>query len=104
HNCFVVWSITTVSEKTRRVVEPGTPTAERIFSVIKKFTDAGVPCGVNVDPIMPLVTDTDELDAVVQCCKEAGVKYVFGSILRMRKDIWDRMKMVLRLLNIPDGE
>jgi DNA repair photolyase len=104
-SCFVVWSITTASEKTRCVVEPGTPPAERIFAVIKKFTDAGVPCGVNVDPIMPLVTDTnEELDAVVDCCKEAGVKYVFGAMLRMREDIWDRMKLALRLLGVSDGE
>jgi DNA repair photolyase len=105
HNCFIIWSMTTASEKTRRIVEPGTPPAERIFAAIKKFTGAGVPCGVNVDPIMPLVTDTDEeLDAVVDCCRQAGVKYVSGEMLRMRDDIWDRMKMALRLLQVPDGE
>ncbi|AIF84688.1 DNA repair photolyase [Candidatus Nitrososphaera evergladensis SR1] len=104
-NCLVIWSITTANEKIRRIVEPGTPPAERIFAVIKKFTDAGVPCGINVDPIMPLVTDTDEeLGAVVDRCKEAGVKYVFGAMLRMRDDIWDRMKLALRLLQVPDGE
>ncbi|HVX02457.1 MAG TPA: radical SAM protein [Nitrososphaera sp.] len=105
HNCLVIWSITTTNERIRRIVEPGTPSAERIFAVIKKFTSAGVPCGINVDPIMPLVTDTDdELDAVVNCCKEAGVKYVFGAMLRMRDDIWDRVKLTLRLLGIQDGE
>lgn len=105
HNCLVIWSMTAASERIRRVVEPGTPPAERIFAVIKKFTDAGVPCAVNVDPIMPLVTDTDEeLDAVVGCCKDAGIKYIFGAMLRMRDDIWDRMKTALRLLQVPDGE
>jgi DNA repair photolyase len=105
HSCFVVWSITTANESIRRVVEPGTPPAERMFEVIKKFTDAGVPCGVNVDPIMPLVTDADgELDAVLDACRDAGVKHVFGAMLRMREDIWDRMKMALRLLGIGDGE
>jgi DNA repair photolyase len=75
-----------------------------MFKVIKKFTDAGVCCGVNVDPIMPLVTDTDEeLEAVVRSCKEAGLRYVFGAMLRLRTDIWERMKLALRLLEIPDG-
>jgi DNA repair photolyase len=104
-NCLVVWSITTANERKRRIIEPGTSPANRIFEVIQRFTDAGVPCGVNVDPIMPLITDTDEeLDAIVDCCKQAGVKYIFGAILRMRQDIWERMKQVLNLLAVPDGE
>jgi DNA repair photolyase len=104
HNCFVVWSITTCDEKIRRIVEPGTPPARRIFEAIKKFTDAGVCCGVNIDPIMPLVTDSDpELEAVVRTCKDAGLRHVFGAPLRLRTDIWQRMKVVLRLLEIPDG-
>lgn len=104
HNCFIVWSITTCNEKTRRVVEPGTPPVSIMFEAIKKFTDAGVCCGVNVDPIMPLVTDTDkDLEAVVKSCGDAGLKHVFGAMLRLRNDIWERMKLALRLLEIPDG-
>ena len=104
HNCFIVWSITTCNEKIRRAVEPGTPPASRIFEAIKKFTDAGVCCGVNVDPIMPLITDTDEeLEAVVNSCKQAGLQHVFGAMLRLRTDIWERMKLALRLLEIPGG-
>ena len=104
HNCFIVWSITTCDEKTRRAIEPGTPPSTRLFEVIKKFTEAGVCCGVNVDPIIPLVTDTEEgLQAVVKNCKQAGLCYVSGSILRLRKDIWERMKLALQLLEIPDA-
>jgi DNA repair photolyase len=104
HNCFIVWSITTCSEKIRLVVEPGTPPASRIFDVIRKFSDAGVCCGVNVDPIIPLVTDSDsELQSVVDCCKEAGVGNVFGAALRLRTDIWERMKMTFRILGLEDA-
>jgi DNA repair photolyase len=103
-NCFVIWSITTCNEKIRRVVEPGTPPAGRMFEAIRKFTDAGVCCGVNIDPIIPLVTDTDEeLETVVKSSKEAGLRYVFGAMLRLRTDIWERMKLALRLLEIADG-
>jgi DNA repair photolyase len=104
HNCFVVWSVTTCNEKIRRIVEPGTPPASRIFKVIKKFTEAGLCCGVNIDPIMPLVTDNEQdLDGLVKACKESGVRHVFGAPLRLRTDIWQRMKLVLRLLEVPDG-
>jgi DNA repair photolyase len=104
HNCFVVWSVTTCDEKIRRIVEPGTPPASRIFHVIKKFADVGVSCGVNIDPIIPLITDSDQhLHRLVGACKEAGVRHVFGAPLRLRTDIWQRMKLVLRLLEVPDG-
>jgi DNA repair photolyase len=104
HNCLVVWSVTTCDEKIRRIVEPGTPPASRIFKVIKKFAEAGLCCGVNIDPIMPLVTDNEQdLEGLVGACREAGVRHVFGAPLRLRTDIWQRMKLVLRLLEVPDG-
>ena len=104
-NCLVVWSITACSENVRRVVEPGTPPAGRIFQAIRKFADAGVPCAVNVDPILPLITDTDdELGAIVEGCSKAGVGYIFGAVLRMRPDIWERMKAVLTLLGLEAEE
>jgi len=104
HNCFVVWSITTCNEAKRRTIEPGTPPASRMFEAIKKFTDAGICCGVNVDPIMPLVTDTDEeFENIVKNCSDAGLKHVFGAILRLRTDIWERMKLALQLLEISDA-
>ncbi|MDQ3888490.1 MAG: hypothetical protein M3251_04375, partial [Thermoproteota archaeon] len=104
HNCFLVWSVTTCNEKIRRIVEPGTPPASRIFKVIKKLADAGLCCGVNIDPIMPLVTDGEQdLEELAGACREAGVRHVFGAPLRLRTDIWERMKLVLRLLEVPDG-
>lgn len=104
HNSFLVWSVTTSDEKIRRIVEPGTPPASRIFKVIKKFAEAGLCCGVNIDPIMPLVTDNEQhLEGLVRACRESGVRHVFGAPLRLRKDIWQRMKLVLRLLEVPDG-
>ena len=104
HNCLIVWSVTTCDEKIRRIVEPGTPPASRIFKVIKKFAEAGLCCGVNIDPIMPLITDNEQdLEGLVRACREAGVRHVFGEPLRLRTDIWQRMKLVLRLLEVPDG-
>ncbi|HKU50098.1 MAG TPA: radical SAM protein [Nitrososphaera sp.] len=100
-NCFIVWSITTVNENTRRIIEPGTPPSQKLFAAIKKFTEAGVCCGVNVDPIIPLVTDTEEeLGAIADSCKQAGVSRVFGAMMRLRSDIWDRMKTVFELLGL----
>ncbi len=103
-NCFLVWSVTTCDEKIRRVIEPGTPPSDAIFRVIRKFVDAGVCCVVNIDPIIPLITDSEiQLDQVLDVCNDNGVKHVFGAVLRLRADIWERMKTVLRLLDIREG-
>jgi DNA repair photolyase len=29
-----------------------------MFKVIKRFNDAGIRCAVNMDPIIPLITDS----------------------------------------------
>ena len=103
-NCFVVWSITTCNEKIRRIIEPGTPPTYAMFAVIKKFSDAGIRCGVNIDPIIPLVTDSPEdIESILDNCLRAGVSHIFGAILRLRADIWERMKTILTLLSIRDG-
>ena len=100
NNCFLVWSITTTDENIRRLIEPGTPPANSMFNVIKRFTDAGVCCCVNIDPLIPLITDgPDRVQEVVDRSYIAGVRYVFGALLRLRSDIWERMKIILKLLH-----
>jgi DNA repair photolyase len=102
-NCFIVWSITTCDENIRRIIEPGTPPASTMFALIKKFSDSGIRCGVNIDPIIPLITDSpNDIGSILDNCLEAGVGYVFGAILRLRADIWERMKCILMLLNMKD--
>jgi DNA repair photolyase len=103
-SCFVIWSITTCDEKTRRLIEPGTPPASSIFTVIKKFVDVGIRCGVNIDPILPLITDSENnINKILDSCRKAGINYVFGAVLRLRSDIWERIKIILKLLNIKNG-
>jgi DNA repair photolyase len=103
-NCFIIWSITTSNEAIRRIVEPGTPPAHSLFSVIEKFRDAGIRCGVNIAPIMPLITDSpDNLESILVDCLRTGVGHVVGAILRLRSDIWERTKSVLIALSLADG-
>jgi DNA repair photolyase len=99
--CFIVWSITTANEKVRRILEPGTPPTSSMFKVIEKFTDKRIQCAVNIDPIIPLVTDSDEnIDAIISLCEITKIKNVFGAFLRLRYDIWNRLKVAFELLNM----
>lgn len=100
-NCFVVWSITTIDEKVKRIIEPGTPPTSRVFETISKFLDSGIKCCVNIDPIIPFVTDSEEhILSVVDLCHQFGIRYISGSILRLRRDIWIRIREILELLGI----
>ena len=100
-NCFVVWSITTIDEKIKRIIEPGTPPTSRVFETIKKFLDSGIKCCVNIDPIIPFVTDSEEhILSIVDMCHQLGIRYISGSILRLRRDIWIRIREILELLGI----
>ena len=103
-DCFLVWSITTCDEQIRRLIEPGTPPSHSIFQVLKKFVDAGVCCGVNIDPILPLITDSpSHIERIIDHCHNAGVHFVSGAILRLRADIWGRLKSIITLLGIDNG-
>ena len=99
NNCFVVWSITTNNENIKRVIEPGTPPSKSVFRVIEKFCKSGIKCVINIDPILPLITDSSEdIESIIDSANAIGVDYVSGAILRLRHDIWERMKYILQTL------
>ena len=99
-NCFVTWSITTCNDNVRRIIEPGSLPASEMFKVKKRFKDAGIRCAVNIDPIIPLITDSaNDIESILDNCHKSGVCYIFGATLRLRVDIWERMKIRLKMLN-----
>ena len=61
-----------------------------LFKVIKRFSDSRIRCTVNIDQILPLITDSsDEIESIVDTCLRLSVRYIFGDTLRLRSDIWD---------------
>ncbi len=59
-----------------------------MVKVIKKFSDAGIRCTVNIDPIIPLITDSsNDIESILDNCHSAGVRYVVSATLRLRADI-----------------
>jgi DNA repair photolyase len=54
-------------------LEPGTPTPAARLDLVRRITDAGLPCGVMVAPVLPLLTDSAEaLDALLARVAAAG--------------------------------
>ena len=60
-------TVTTVDEKLARLLEPRAPRPELRMQAVQKLRSAGVCVGVNPNPIMPGITDSDaSLDAVAK--------------------------------------
>jgi DNA repair photolyase len=82
-------------------MEPGTPPTARIFGTIRKFIDSGINCCINIDPIIPFITDGEEqIGSIVDNCQQLGLRYISGSVLRLRHDIWARIREILKLFRI----
>ena len=72
--------------------------------MIEKFCKSGIKCVINIDPILPLITDSSEdIESIIDSANDIGVDYVSGAILRLRYDIWERMKYILQTLKIANA-
>jgi DNA repair photolyase len=55
-----------------------------LFKVIKRFSYSEIRFAVNIDPILPLLTDSsDEIESIVVIYLSSSVCYIFGDILRL---------------------
>jgi DNA repair photolyase len=54
-------------------LEPGTPSPSARLGLVRAVTDAGLPCGVMVAPVLPWLTDsTETLDSLLASIAAAG--------------------------------
>jgi DNA repair photolyase len=69
----VYLSVTTLNEDVQRVMEPRAATPKRRLDAIRQLSDAGIPVGVMVAPVVPGLTD-HELPAILRACADAGAR------------------------------
>jgi DNA repair photolyase len=75
-------SLTTLDSAVRRVMEPRTsPPAARLHA-IKQLSDAGIPVGVLIAPVVPGLTD-HEIPALIEAAASAGARSAGHVILRL---------------------
>ena len=69
----VTLTVTTTDEKLARLLEPRAPRPELRLQAVQKLRSAGVCVGVNPNPIMPGITDSERsLDSVAKAAREHG--------------------------------
>ena len=75
-------SITTLDPALARIMEPRTSTPELRLDAVARLTDAGVPVGVMVAPVIPAITD-HEMPAILAAAKKAGARWAGYVALRL---------------------
>jgi DNA repair photolyase len=75
-------SVTSLDPELQRVLEPRTSSPNARLEAIKMLSDAGIPVGVMVAPIIPGLTD-HEVPRIVEACAKAGAQFAGYTIVRL---------------------
>jgi DNA repair photolyase len=110
----VMVSVTSLSTEIKRTLEPRTASPAARLRVIEQLTEAGVPVGVLVAPVIPAITD-HEIEDIMGAAKAAGATRAGYVLLRLPHELkiifrdWlaehypDRAKHVMSLINQSRG-
>jgi DNA repair photolyase len=78
-------SIALLDRELQARLEPGAPSPEARLQLVRRITDAGLPCGVMVAPVLPMLTDSSEaLDALLARIADAGATGATVMALHLR--------------------
>src|SRR5215211_2983653 len=84
----VYFTITTLDPDLGRLLESGTPPPNKRLQVMQRLTEAGIPCGVFLAPILPGITDTlESIDAVAAAAKAQGAASFGSAVLRLAPQV-----------------
>lgn len=82
----VMVSITTLDKQLARTMEPRAAAPQRRLEIIRRLSAAGIPVGVMVAPIIPVLTDS-EMETILEQAREAGAQQAGFVVLRMPHEI-----------------
>ena len=75
-------TITTLDRRLARLMEPRAPRPDLRLAAVRTLTEAGLNAGVFANPVLPMITDSEEsLDAVACAARQAGAQYFLGGPL-----------------------
>lgn len=107
-------SINTLSEGTRRLLEPRTATIKKRLDTVKKLSDLGIPVNVMMAPIIPSI-NSHEILPLAKKISEAGARSVAHTLVRLngpiaiifydwiKKTMPDRADKVMRQIEAGHG-
>lgn len=93
-------TITTLDAELARRLEPRAATPARRLRTIRTLSEAGIPVGVSIAPVIPFVTEPD-LERVLEACAEAGATHASYIVLRLPWEVAPLFKQWLEA-HFPD--
>ena len=75
-------TITTLDADIARTLDPRAATPSRRLRAIRTLSEAGIPVGVSIAPVIPFVTEPD-MERVLEACAEAGASSASYIVLRL---------------------
>jgi DNA repair photolyase len=84
----VMFSIPTLDNDLKRLLEPRAAAAGARLKAMRVLAEAGVPVGVLVAPIIPVITE-HEIEAVLHASREAGASLAGYTMLRLPWEVKD---------------
>jgi DNA repair photolyase len=75
---LVMITITCADDALSKIIEPNVNVSSARFNALKTLSDHGIPCGVLLMPILPMINDTKEnIASIVEKTAKSGAKYIF---------------------------
>jgi len=84
----VAVSVTTLDVALKRVMEPQAASPRARLETVRRLSEAGVPTGVMVAPVIPALTD-HELEAILEASAAAGARWAGYVLLRLPHEVKD---------------
>ncbi|WP_417566441.1 PA0069 family radical SAM protein [Marinobacter sp.] len=86
--CTVRVSLTTLSNDLKRRMEPRTAAPATRLKMIRQLSEAGVPTGIILGPVIPFIND-HEIEAILEAASEAGATRASWIMLRLPYELDD---------------
>jgi DNA repair photolyase len=93
---YVFVSVTSLDNRLASKLEPRASAPHRRIEAIRRLSETGIPCGVLVAPIIPMLTDR-WLEAIIERASEAGARMAGYTVLRLPYELKDLVREWLEL-------
>ncbi len=81
----IVMSVSSISPKAAKKLEPRAPSTVRRLQAISKLRDAGLKVGILLMPVVPFINDSDgEIESLFEAIANAGANFVIPGILYLQ--------------------
>lgn len=93
---YAFFSVSSLDNRLSAILDPRASAPHRRIAAIRTLSEAGIPCGVLVAPIIPMLNDR-WLDAILEASHLAGARMASYTMLRLPWELKDLMREWLEL-------